>query len=291
MAANGISELSTKLARQTAKLDIAQLKRKGYTLYADGTINSGSAQFTTSKYLTITTATTAFAFGTEDFTLEGWYYHTSAATGFHVLFDFRTTATQVAILIAVNNVDKPYVYINGSVRITAVASLTLNTWVHVALTRSSGATKLFINGAQTGSTYTDTNDYINTGSLHIGADYAHNNFYSGNMSNIRVVKGTALYTTTFTPSRSPFSAVMGTQLLLNTDDGANFLKDSSPNNFTVTNTGTVTTSALSPSPDTAAVFYRENNTYDATLLPDTFATTGDDNANAGGLVAGRPWTT
>jgi hypothetical protein len=41
MAANGISTLSTKLARQTAKLDIAQLKRRGYTLYANGTVASG----------------------------------------------------------------------------------------------------------------------------------------------------------------------------------------------------------------------------------------------------------
>jgi hypothetical protein len=41
MAANGISTLSTKLERQTAKLDIAQLKRKGYTLNTDGTIASG----------------------------------------------------------------------------------------------------------------------------------------------------------------------------------------------------------------------------------------------------------
>lgn len=42
-------------------------------------------------------------------------------------------------------------------------------------------------------------------------------------------------------------------------------------------------------PDTNAVFYRENNTYDLAYLPDTFATTGDDNANTGGLLVGRPW--
>ena len=42
-------------------------------------------------------------------------------------------------------------------------------------------------------------------------------------------------------------------------------------------------------PDTSKVFYRENNTYDLAYLPDTFATTGDDNANTGGLLVGRPW--
>ena len=41
MAANGISTLSTKAAKQVAKLDIAQAKRQGKTVAANGTI-SGS---------------------------------------------------------------------------------------------------------------------------------------------------------------------------------------------------------------------------------------------------------
>lgn len=41
--------------------------------------------------------------------------------------------------------------------------------------------------------------------------------------------------------------------------------------------------------DTSKPYYRVANTLDITLLPDTYATTGDDNANTGGLVEGRPW--
>jgi hypothetical protein len=41
MAANGISTLSTKAERQSAKLEIAQLKRRGYTLNDDGSVASG----------------------------------------------------------------------------------------------------------------------------------------------------------------------------------------------------------------------------------------------------------
>ena len=41
MAANGISTLSTKQDRQIAKLELAKLKREGYTLNADGTILGG----------------------------------------------------------------------------------------------------------------------------------------------------------------------------------------------------------------------------------------------------------
>ena len=41
MSANGISNLSTKQAKQLAKLDLAQLKRRGFTLAADGSVVSG----------------------------------------------------------------------------------------------------------------------------------------------------------------------------------------------------------------------------------------------------------
>jgi hypothetical protein len=41
--------------------------------------------------------------------------------------------------------------------------------------------------------------------------------------------------------------------------------------------------------DTTKPYYRVNNTLDITLLPDTYATTADDNANSGGILNGRPW--
>lgn len=45
--------------------------------------------------------------------------------------------------------------------------------------------------------------------------------------------------------------------------------------------------------DTAKDYYRALNTYDETLLPDTYNGNdpgADDNANVGGLQPGRPWT-
>jgi hypothetical protein len=41
--------------------------------------------------------------------------------------------------------------------------------------------------------------------------------------------------------------------------------------------------------DVTKSYYRVNNTYDLTLLPDTYATAADDNPNSGGLLNGRPW--
>ena len=42
MSKNGISSLSTKQARQTAKLNIAQAKRQGKNVAEDGTISGSS---------------------------------------------------------------------------------------------------------------------------------------------------------------------------------------------------------------------------------------------------------
>jgi len=49
MAANGISELSTKALKQAAKLNIAQAKRQGKTVAANGTI-TGTVDSTKNYY-------------------------------------------------------------------------------------------------------------------------------------------------------------------------------------------------------------------------------------------------
>lgn len=46
---------------------------------------------------------------------------------------------------------------------------------------------------------------------------------------------------------------------------------------------------ISGAVDSTKPYYRAKNTYDLAFLPDTYATGADDNANASGLVQGRPW--
>ena len=285
MAANGISTLSTKQAKQAAKLSLAELKRQGYTLNADGTTNFGSAQFSGSNYLSVTNA--AFTF-TGNFTVEGWYYPTNV-TGSHSLFCLGPDPANRYVFALSGTSVSSNLY--GFGLTTYTSTVPINTWTHIAVVRSGSTVKVYING--TASVTTDTQaGTIGNGTLNIGADAANGALFVGNISNFRVVKGTALYTATFTPSKSPFKAIDGTQLLLNTADGTNFLKDSSTNNFTVTNTGLVVTSSSGPGPDITANFYRPRNYYDITELPTQYI--GNDifdNPNDGGLVLGRPWIT
>ena len=217
----------------------------------------GSVAFDGSTQALSITQTSAFYFGTADFTIEFWwrptvsrrsdvldFYNEPGSNNTRLLFGASITGTSLELYV-----DHPGVA--GGAKITgATTSSILNAWNHIALTRQSGSIKMWLNGTQTGSTYSAT--VFNFGqassamTLSIMKDHNANGNGSGNLTNIRVVAGTALYTATFTPPISPLQVVSGTQLLLSTTNDANFLKDYSSNNFTVTNTGTVVTASSTP---------------------------------------------
>lgn len=191
----------------------------------------------------------AFTFGTSDFTIECWFFTSSATVS---IFDLRNTITQVTPYIYAVSSTLRY-YVSGADRITSTA-LSLNTWYHLALVRASGVTKMYLNGVQTGSSYTDANNYISN-AVNIGAGYAASQQHTGLISNLRVVNGVAVYTGAFTPPTSPLtatqsagtniSAITGTSTSLLTCQNAT-LKDNSINNFTITSAGDARPIALSP---------------------------------------------
>ena len=106
------------------------------------------------------------------------------------------------------------------------------------------------NGSATITSKVGDGTKINT----IGSgDAPGNDRFNGFISNVRYVKGTAVYTSNFTPPTSRLTAVAGTTLLLNTTYDAKYLKDNSINGVTITNyngasttTGLATSSPLNP---------------------------------------------
>lgn len=101
-----------------------------------------------------------FAFGTADFTISFWIRLTSTAT-LDLFYDSRPngiTGFYVTIYL-----DGGFVkfHTNGSDRITGGTAVTTGTWHEVVLQRISGSTKLYLDGAQQGSTYIDANSYLN----------------------------------------------------------------------------------------------------------------------------------
>jgi hypothetical protein len=206
------------------------------------TYTSLSARFTGSNNLSVPN-NVALNPGTGDFTVEFWTY-------------LNSTTNNASFYRGSNGgVD---VFMNGSGRlavgcagvstlITDTVTMTTGSWVHVAVVRISGATKLYKNGVQAGSAGDATN-YVTSTTTTIGSGSA--NIGNGYMSNLRVVIGLGVYTGAFTPPTSPLTVTQSsgtnisaittqTQLLLPLNVSP--FTDSSTNAIVVTNTGTVGT--------------------------------------------------
>jgi hypothetical protein len=152
-----------------------------------------------------------------DFTLEAWIYPT--VTTYHSIFDFRSASTEEAIYLGINLSNQVYLYVNGVVPITT-AAISLNVWTHVAVVRYNATTKIYINGTQSGSSWTDITNYGTTKPLRIGAWYNALYGFTGYIDDVRISKGVARYTTTFTAPTTALTGDLGTVLLLHFN-GAN----------------------------------------------------------------------
>jgi len=210
------------------------------SVYSTSTIG-GSIYFTPADVLQIATNNT-FVFGTGDFTIEAWIYPTSSSGG--VILDTRSGSTGITPVFYIAAGQLTY-YVNGTGVISSPITLSLNTWHHVALARSSGNTKMFLNGIQTGSTYADSNNFTLTHTNFIGGrDNSGGNSGFLYISNFRLIKGYAAYTGNFAPNITPaVAALTGTTVIINGNDSAVY-DAAGYHNIATTGTATITTSPI-----------------------------------------------
>ena len=206
---------------------------------------NGSAYFDgTGDYLTVASSS-EFSFGTGDFTVEGWYYLNAGVTRF-CLYDSGNGGSLGQLAIFQDSASGFFVRMTSD--ITYASPPGTNQWVHFAVTRSGTTVRLFFNGTSVTSgtqstNITNTTPYI--GFLNGFGSYIMN----GYISNLRVLKGTALYTANFTPPSSPLTAIANTSLLtLQSSIGENNSRfvDSSGINNLITRNGNVTQGTFSP---------------------------------------------
>jgi hypothetical protein len=218
----------------------------------------------------------AFNIFNGDMTIECWFNQTSTTNASQHLFAFVQDAT-----------NRESIYFNGTTltfwtssgagsgpRITYSAP-TLNAWHHLAIVKSGSTFTMYVDGISAG-TSTTTQYSTASQSLKIAtydgtvaADY-----FTGVISNVRIVKGTAVYTANFTPPTAPLTAITNTQLL--TCQSSTFI-DNSTNAFTVTPTGNVQP-VTSPTPFNPNVDQTTlNSAYSTTLIGGSYygAATGD----------------
>jgi hypothetical protein len=228
----------------------------------------GSVSFNGStQYLTAAYNLSLVQWWDTDYTIEMWIYNNtnaqSATNGLPLQIGYGSPiAAGTFWAFGTNAAGNLYFYYYNGAGVTnavSTATVPLNSWNHVTMVYTNSTTTLtgYINGVQafsiakSGTPQAPAANTLNIGSIQ-------NVRYNGYISNVRIVRGVAVYTGNFTVPSDPLSAtqsastniaaITGTQtsLLLNTPNSANFIRDSSVNNFTVTNVGTATANSLSP---------------------------------------------
>jgi len=207
----------------------------------DAGVNGASAYFDGAISELNTPDTSDFGFGTGDFTWEAWIYALDT-TGINspYIFDFRAGGNTGNGSFYINNTNSGRLEYYGSGVVQGNTAVPLNQWVHVACVRSGTTVKFYQGGLEVGSG-TISGDLGSSGQLVVG-DYIvnNNNNFKGHISDVRVVKGTAVYTSAFTPPTAPLTAITNTKLLLNMADGQ-AIDSAAQNNLTLFGTAKTST--------------------------------------------------
>jgi len=189
------------------------------------TENTGSVYFSgaTLNRLTIE-PTSDFAFGTGDFTIEMFVYHTSltgqqtyfgdtfgGGAGADGIYTYKTTNNEISL------------YDSAQRSLSAQNVIKVNTWHHVAWTRESGVLRAFVDGIKVDED-TYTGDFTTTEYFIGDTAGTSSGEMVGYISNLRVCKGHAVYTSNFTPPTRELEVHPET-VLLACYDGENIFAD------------------------------------------------------------------
>ena len=208
----------------------------------------GSVLFTPANTTYLSAAASSdWAVGTGDFTVEWWQYQTNNGNE-NFIWSLGTSNT-FAVAVASGG-GKINVYMGGSRVANPTVPNTTNAWYHVAISRVSGTLNVYFNGTRVDTFASTTNITDTTSSLLIGTKDGTGGTgdnFPGYMTNFRFIKGTGLYSgTTLTKPTNNLTAVTNTKLLLPFANKENFLKDLSGTNKTITNNNGCVWDALSP---------------------------------------------
>ena len=182
-----------------AKISTTQSKTGGASGYFDG---SGD-------YLELPLSD-SFDLSTGDFTIESWCYLTNGGSSAQYRFivcNDDILATRGWRLIVNDSNQLSFSFNSGSTSYSVIDTntFTLNTWLHVAVVRSGDNLLLFKDGTQvastavTGITFNYSNVQTLVGDSRQGTPTPLNHLWYGYIDELRITKGTARYTTDFTP--------------------------------------------------------------------------------------------
>jgi hypothetical protein len=183
-----------------AQISTSVVKYGTGSLYFDGT----------GDYL-IGPSTPNMNFGSGDFTVEAWVYRqVDSGTTQTIYQKGRVADSNFELSFVINTSNQLEVYYSTSgtsatLVATTTASVSQNTWTHVAVSRSGSTWRVFIGGTLDVSATASVTLYTGTGRISIATNPNGDSPFTGYLDDFRITKGFARYTATFTPPTSALS--------------------------------------------------------------------------------------
>lgn len=192
-----VSATSAQLSTSKAKFGSASANNTSTTFGSGWQVGNGSSDF---------------QFGTNPFTIDFWLWPTAA--------DYTATAWALGIgadaggvVVRLQNAGKINIFFNSANNAGSTAGITNGAWNHVAVTRSGANLYLFINGTLDASAPFNVGagaSHTSTEGMIVGGNAAGTSEPSLSTSSfideVRVIKGTAYWTASFTPPSLPWAA-------------------------------------------------------------------------------------
>lgn len=248
----------------------------------DPTVYGGSGYFNGSSQLSIASnSQTALLSG--DFAIEAWarfgtgggasqviYYNNTGGTGGwsagNIYLGKHTQASGNMTFWAFN-------FSASNPMLTDPTAIPDNQWIHYAVTRSGNTFRMFRNGAQVASNTFSGAATNATNPCFIGTSGATNSQpILGYISNLRIVKGSPVYTNSFPPPTSPVGNIAGTALLLNFANAAAYDQSAKVNLNSWVNAAV---SSVQKKFGTGSLYFDGSSHFQYTEQTSTFIGTGD----------------
>ena len=197
-----------------------------------------------------------FNLGTNSFTIEGWVYPDagSMTSGYYGMICGQTSANWYVTIRGGSGLNSMQYYDGVSAHNSAANSILAGQWTHIAFVNNGGTGTWYINGiaSTSGDSVSAPNIPNSSGAFEIGRNNSAS-YFNGKISNLRVVKGTAVYTSSFKPPTEPLGNITNTKLLCCNDSSQT---GSTVTPGTITNNGS-TASTDSPFDDPSAFLFGE----------------------------------
>jgi len=173
-----------------ATISTAQSKFGGASMYFNGSSHTATIPYSTD-----------FDAGSGDITIEAWVRKDSTAD--RCIVSARSGANINYHLFAGSVVALDTIPSGGISSIVGTTSFSTNTWHHVAATKSGNTWRIFLDGNLEGSATVSGTYTATSAPLVVGASSS-NYFFDGYIDDLRITKGVARYTASFTPPTAAF---------------------------------------------------------------------------------------